>query len=298
MELGELKEKSNRIYFEVMIYWILIILAIILNKIFFYQNYYLIKYITFPFLFILIGWCQFSLSNAFHEALHGNFGLNQNNLLACLITAYPIGFTFGYKKVHLNHHKYFGNPNKDPDFSGYYPFPKSKNILLLRFLRDLSGISAAKQFFSNNAIFDNKLRMFKEYFLLIIVQILIFYLFLEIYSNIEQGGLFFIILWLFPLMTIGKFCSNTRLLCEHGSKTGLLTFRTITGSFYETYTLGAFNFNLHAEHHIKPWIPYTRLKSSINIINGKVDSDLIKYEIYDKGYLNMILKWFKDLPWE
>ena len=23
-----------------------------------------------------------------------------------------------------------------------------------------------------------------------------------------------------------------------------------------------------------------------------------KYEKYDKGYLNMILKWFKDLPWE
>jgi len=281
------KEKSNIIYFEVFLIWLTIFL--IINLIIYFEY----NLIVFPFSFITIGWCQFALSNALHEALHNNFGKKQNNLIASILCAYPIGFMFSYKQIHLDHHKFFGDPIKDPDFNSYNPFPKSKIALLSKLIYNVSGLSAITQFLYKNK--TNKKG--NEFINLLITQLLLISFFITLNNNFSEGLFMYVCIWILPLITIAKLLSTIRLLCEHGSLNDQLTYRTITGSIIQTKILGPFNFHYHSEHHINPWIPYKYLKYSTSFSNKYQDDNII-IESYNKGYLQLLLDWVIILPWK
>lgn len=292
------KESSNYIYLEVLIYYFIILLSLFIIKwLLLDKTNILLQAITIlPFL--VIGWAQFSISNAFHEALHFNFGKKHNEFLAKFMTAYPIGFNMNYRKEHFAHHKNFGDSTKDPDFPFYSNFPKSKLELLKRFAWNLCGIPAVIQYLQqknfreyskNNK--DHSYEFFATHLLIMSIFILIFYS-----NSLLFGALSYFIFWIGPLITVAKFCSSTRLLCEHGSPKNELVFRTIKGNFFQTATLGAFNFNYHAEHHIKSYIPYTKLQIASNHLQLKDHLKDIKYEEFNGGYIRLIIYWFKILP--
>lgn len=249
--------------------------------------------------FFVIGWGQFSISNALHEALHRNLFNKTSDILASIFTAYPVGLTMAYRDVHQAHHKYLGT-EKDPDYPEYIKFPRSKLTMIIRFFWYLCGLPAVIQFL--------KLRLQKseteekktsyELLGLISVQFIIMLSFLFVFESI----FFYIVFWLLPVVTVGKLCSSTRLMCEHSSPDRDWVLRSIHGPRWKTWVLGAFDFNYHAEHHLAQTIPFPKLKDlyvrhkEVTSIAQKEDLDF-RIETFEGGYLGLLWHWFKELPW-
>ena len=107
-------------------------------------------------------------------------------------------------------------------------------------------------------------------------------------------------LWLIPLVTFGKFFTSTRAFCEHGSPDGAPVIRTITGPYPEEKILGIFCFNYHAEHHHSVGIPYHRLAQAHTLLENELYYSAkptgARYEHYDRGYLRLLIGWFRALP--
>jgi fatty acid desaturase len=239
--------------------------------------------------FVTIAWCQFSLTNGQHEALHHNFGKKQNDTLAALMTAYPIGMTMCYRDVHLSHHRFFGDPTFDPDYAAYAHFPKSKLQFLARLLKYSCGLVTIKQFFTQKAPLAQCDRR-REIGMLVLTQLAIVSLFSVFLSPLD-----YILFWILPIVTLGKLFSSTRTLCEHG-KMGGFTLRTITGNSLQTMILGMFHFNFHAEHHLHPRIPYTRLAYARQVLADRIGQRNQDFEVYHGGYISLLAHWFWTLP--
>jgi fatty acid desaturase len=243
------------------------------------------------FLFIAIGWAQYSIGNGMHEAIHKNFPF-KNDYLCGIIAAYPIGLTMSYRNIHLDHHRYVGSKN-DPDFHYYEKFPSSKIDLLARLIYNASGIPAAAQFLKLQTKNNNKGSRY-EIFVFLAVQGAI----LLLITTAFKSPLYYFLYWVLPVATVGKFLSSTRLMCEHSSAEGWV-IRTITGSRIKTWVLGAFDFNYHAEHHEVPSIPFAHLAEihSLNMANIGSLKNSSRVVYFDGGYIKLLYKFFQSLPW-
>ena len=245
----------------------------------------------------LIGWCQFALFNALHEGLHQRFGQPHREFLAYALTAWPVGFGESYRKVHMDHHKYFGEPERDPDYANYANFPRSRRAFLWRLLLNLSGILAVIQFFGmrQQASDGENTGGDKSFLKVMISQLLILLAFAA-----TVGWYYYIWLWLIPLATFGKFFASTRTFCEHASPDDQPIIRTITGSFLGEKIFGVFCFHYHAEHHRYVYIPCNQLRAAHRELAPTVyrETDHLgaRYELYQGGYFQLLSSWFRALP--
>jgi fatty acid desaturase len=258
--------------------------------------------------FILIGWAQYSLGNAMHEALHFNFANKKSDILASLVTAYPIGFTLKYRDFHFKHHKHVGTVD-DPEYELYTDFPKSKIGFIMRLVWFASGLPAFYQFIklqflekdneSKIPLQPRRLSKTLDFSLLLISQSVIFFLFFMLFDSIWH----YFIFWILPIATVGKLLSSTRLLCEHGSPNHDWVVRSINGPRWSNYLLGAFDFNFHGEHHLYPTVPHAQLKRLHEKHAGFLKSEKAerpfdqRFEIYCGSYLGLLTSWFLELPW-
>lgn len=262
--------------------------------------------------FVLVGWCQASLSNGFHEAVHRNFGTKHSDLLSLVLLGYPTFFTLQYRTVHLQHHAKGGNPTEDPDFKTYSNFPRSRWEMLGRMALMASGLAAAKQLLTKNLRSgaeaagkvkkpeDKKRAPLKDLVGLGLTQLFIVGIYLAIFGA-PLGAAFYVGFYMAPLGTVGKFIKATRSFCEHGSPDQAFVLRTITGKPWQTGTLGMYGFHYHAEHHLYPWVPYAKLPS----LHGRLRAELVEtgetnqgpYELFEGGYFGLLAHWFKGLPW-
>jgi fatty acid desaturase len=250
--------------------------------------------------FIVIGWAQYSLGNGLHEAVHHNLRNRTSDRLAALLTAYPVGLTMTYRAVHLGHHKYLGTKD-DPEFSVYTSFPPTKNALILRFLWFVSGIPAILQFLEQqrSAVSAGGKRSYFDLFCFVGVQLGLICLFWWGYGN----PLYYIAFWALPIATVGKLLSTTRLLCEHGSPTRDWVVRTIDGRRWQTWVMGAFDFNYHGEHHLWPSVPYAQLQRLHRVHRSYFEQHPEyqpfegRFEFFSGGYLALLSHWFRILPW-
>jgi fatty acid desaturase len=248
--------------------------------------------------FAVIGWAQYSIGNGMHEAVHHNFGNKKSDRWASVVTAYPIGLTMSYRSVHLEHHQHLGTSN-DPELSLYTVFPKSRTAMLLRFAWFVSGIPAILQFFQQQSSGAESRRGSGALVTFATVQLGIVLAFYLAFGNV----LFYIFLWALPIATVGKLLSSTRLLCEHGSPSQEWVVRTISGPRWQTWTMGAFDFNFHAEHHLFPSVPYAGL-AELHIRHKAYAQSHPEYrpfdgrlEFFEGGYLRLLGVWFHELPW-
>ena len=135
---------------------------------------------------------------------------------------------------------------------------------------------------------------------LLAVQLVIFMLFYIWFGNLY----FYFIFWCLPIATIGKLCSSTRLLCEHSSAEKGWVFRSIDGPRWKTWLFGAFDFNYHAEHHLAPSIPFANLQELHKRNRWAIENNPNyqplegRVEFYSGGYLGLLGKWFRELPWQ
>jgi len=249
--------------------------------------------------FVVIGWAQYSLGNGMHEAVHHNLRNQKSDRLAWLLTAYPVGLT-NDREYHLNHHRHLGTES-DPDYKNYINFPQTKVALILRFVWFVSGIPAVLQFVQQHlrATSFNGKRPYFDALALIGLQAGVVALFWWVYGN----PLYYFVFWALPVATVGKLLSTTRLLCEHGTPTRDWVVRTIDGSRWQTWLMGAFDFNYHAEHHLFPSIPYAQLHRFHCVHRAYFEQHPEykpfegRFEFFSGGYLALLTHWFHILPW-
>jgi fatty acid desaturase len=293
LEKAELREMlcgSNHIYIDLaMIYGLLIACIAVLSLL--HQASWTWAYVPLgAAIYVVIGWGQFCLSNGQHEAIHHNFGAPHRESISMFLTAYPIGLTRAYRQVHFNHHRYFGDAVRDPDYGNYANFPASKLALLKRLLINVSGFIALRQFLRQETGQSSRFDVAQ----LVVVQLIILALF-----SMVTSPLYYCIFWLLPIITIARCCSFMRTFCEHANEISgeEFTYRSINGSTLQTLVLGMFRFNYHAEHHLYPSVPYPHLPRTSQIILQRAGPDQRIYEIYNGGYLGLLFHWSKSLPW-
>ncbi|MEQ1686976.1 MAG: fatty acid desaturase family protein [Sphingopyxis sp.] len=95
----------------------------------------------------LIGGRQLGLAILMHDAAHGLTHPKRriNNFAGEWLSGAAVGSDLqSYRAYHLTHHRYTQQA-EDPDLGLSAPFPTSRNSLIRKFLRDLTGQTFAKQ---------------------------------------------------------------------------------------------------------------------------------------------------------
>ena len=97
---------------------------------------------------LVIAAKQFQMVVFMHDGAHGLIFKNRklNDWASQWLCAFPVMTdTLPYRKVHSQHHK-FTDTEKDPDLGLTEAFPTSRQSLLRKFLRDLTGIAGFRRY--------------------------------------------------------------------------------------------------------------------------------------------------------
>lgn len=216
--------------------------------------------------FIFIGGFQHHLSVIHHESIHYLLFRSRklNEWVGSVLGAYPLGFTMAYRQTHLAHHYHLGHDEEDPDYPNYASFPATWRVILPALIRDMIGLSAARQLMSmslrkrqyTTCLGDRPAR--KELLSIALTQIAMFALLVYV----GHGTLYFLI-WLLPLATWTRVLTRLRSIAEHvdvvDSSHTLPRWRTLYCNPIESFFLAPMNFNYHAEHHLYPHVPFYHL---------------------------------------
>ena len=293
--LSELRQASNLIFLQVASIYLMfgMVIAWVGGATVTWPGFAMVSLIAWA----LIGWGQFALFNALHEGLHGRFGNPHRHFWAYFLSAYPVGFGEGYKQVHLDHHRYFGDPQRDPDYVSYAKFPRNRREMLWRGLLNLIGIYAVLQFFGfrqQRQASQSEVSSRDRWFL-VLVQLTLLAL-----MSATVGWFYYFWLWVIPIVTFGKFYAFLRTFCEHASPDNIATVRTITGRGLGVKLLGVFNFHYHGELHAHVFVPCSQLPEAHQLgaedLYNSSAAVVPRYEHYDRGYFSLLWQWFQQLP--
>lgn len=214
---------------------------------------------------IVIATRQNILALLVHEQVHllsfrGQYG----DLIANLLTAYPLGITVqGYANVHLSHHKHYFT-DKDPDFlrkSGAdWAFPMKPSHLAKLLLRDLIGLSFIKLLKGKQL---NEIGIFKRPYSMPAWPQPAFYLVLIGVAIYTETWNIFLIYWILPLITVFPVIIRLGAVTEHIYNLPRANVNQssplIILSWWEKLLLPNLNFSLHPYHHFFPGVAYCNL---------------------------------------
>lgn len=238
-----------------------------------------------PLLFIASGLLQYWCIIAIHEAIHQHF-LKQTRLsrLVALLCAYPIGLDRNYSWIHFDHHKYFPDSERDPDWPNYGDYPRSLATWLKRLFLIGSGLAVLLQFFQQRRHLAKDIpehRNFRgELPYKIGVQLALLGLFS--FFGFLPG---YVLFWLVPLVTQAKFLSFLRTFAEHAHPEHLGVLRVFAKPSLLDRYLAHFGFIYHSEHHLRANVPYTELAQRSLIGTDAAPSGDVPIVVYDGGHL-------------
>lgn len=172
-----------------------------------------------PLFIILLGCLHYIIAQGAHEAVHFHIHHDRNKIYSAItafLVLYPIGITRHYKKNHMQHHIYFGDKNKDPDYVTFMNYPVSKIHFWWWIAESLFGLSTLKRIlnlFSSTKpagvkTLEEKTNL--ELLNLVFVQSFIF----AAFCMLKMWWGYFIF-WILPLAVVAKTLINIRLLAEH-----------------------------------------------------------------------------------
>lgn len=213
----------------------------------------------------IIGTRQLGLAILMHDGAHGILTENQklNMFLSQWLCAYPmLAETLTYRRYHLKHHASTQQPD-DPDLILSAPFPITKKSLRRKILRDLTGQTGYQQRKAQilNAFGPRDLPLAeraKRYWNRLgratIAQAIILGL-------LWAAGhpIYFVTLWLVPLLTWHQLVTRLRNIAEHAmmpdNNDPFRNARTTMASWAERVFIAPYYVNYHVEHHLAMWIP-------------------------------------------
>lgn len=218
---------------------------------------------------MLIGSRQLGLVVLMHEGAHGGLstGAGINRALAQWFCAWPmLADVDVYRPYHLKHHANT-QTNKDPDIvlTGHYPI--SRNSLMRKLFRDLSGQSgyAQRKFQLVNALSAKnealaaRLRNFARELgpALFANSILL--------AACALAGYWwlYLVCWILPLLTWYQVALRIRNIAEHavvrGGDDAFGSARTTQVNWLERIFIAPYWVNYHTEHHLLIYVPCYRL---------------------------------------
>lgn len=168
----------------------------------------------------VIGSRMRAFDNLLHEASHGLLfkGRRTNYFAGLVLCAFPIGSSmFAYKKSHLSHHVYLGDPARDPDLQRYrkigltsHPYNRSQLVKkLARVVLMLDTLGYLRNTFS--AFIYVKGAPYKES----ILRALYYAITAGLVYYFELGTCF-VLYWIVPFLTTFQIIRFFAEISEHG----------------------------------------------------------------------------------
>ena len=232
--------------------------------------------------FGVIGFMQYRLVMAIHEATHKNlfYPVALNEALGKIICG-MIGMNLAlYRKSHLQHHKAPQTIGEDVDAQIYQP-PLEANPGLHRMFVLFTGVltDTARKFirkFSSKPQFNHKAIETKpDYLQLGLILVAQAGLFAFFWKYLHWWNYF--THWAVPLVLVAQLLDRIRTFVEHGYNFFHLpdapsieelpqTTVDIETNFFEQYLFAPYGFDMHLAHHTQLTVPFYRLKKLSQIL--------------------------------
>lgn len=250
----------------------------------------------------IIGASQHQLAGATHEATHQILFKNRilNEVVSDWLCSYPLfSSTHQFRLHHLVHHHFVNDPVRDPDFSqlkmsGHWlKFPVSKGKFLTQLLKQLWLLNLLRYIWVR-ARYDSlgllpDRHLLRGRFKPVIstrLAILMRVSFLIILFTLLRGlrywtgvsvGLYFLVLWIVPLVTTFSFFMILRQLVQHGNggRGWLNNTRVFLINPLLCYAVFPFGMDYHLPHHMFATVPHYRL--------SELHQFLLRYPEYAAG---------------
>ena len=218
---------------------------------------------------VAIAGAQHALAVLAHEAAHQrSFRTRWLNDVVGKLCGAPLGISMlTYRMVHRVHHNHLYEP-VDPDLALMAGYPRGRWYLIRKLLKDLSGITILKNYSyfagkpngkrmpDTSATVRRAARRDRKL-------VLAFNIALITLSIIFGFWRWYLLLWVFPAVTILQAILRLRAVMEHGAvgdlRSPLTAARTNFVPFYLYWILFPHDVHYHIEHHLYPSIPHYRL---------------------------------------
>lgn len=228
---------------------------------------------------VLIGTQQHGLFVLAHDAAHYRLIANRrlNDFIGRLIGTI-VGISMcTYRVIHRLHHNHLYQA-QDPDTAIHGGYPRGKAYLVRKLLKDLTGITAYKNYayffgapalntetmVAQRPLDDTSGRLRAEARAdrrtVVIVQLA-----MPVIAFAGGYGIEYLLLWVLPLLTVIQLILRLRAICEHGAVTDLSSPLTAARTNLAPWTVRWIMFphsvNYHVEHHLYPGVPHYRLRA-------------------------------------
>lgn len=252
------------------------------------------NFFTFILAVIIIGSRQHGMAILMHDAAHGVLFKSKtlNEFVGQWLLAAPYGGDlYSYRKYHLKHHRY-AQTEEDPDLPLSNKFPTTKQSLMRKFLRDITGITFVRvrvatfqiargktsgiqgtDAFEKNSVIPN-----------VITNLVLF-------SGAVLSGYWwaYFALWILPLATVFWAVLRLRNIAEHAmtenSPSPLRHARTTKTNLLTRMIFAPYWVNYHVEHHAYMYVPCFKLRRLHSaLIDKNCDQDME----YKPGYWAVI----------
>jgi fatty acid desaturase len=245
---------------------------------------------------VVVSSRQQALLNVQHECIHALFlrGRRGNELVGVWLCASPCGSPYGSSKArHLAHHKLLGTP-EDPDAPLHRgPGFATRARTIRTFVHGMFGAYAVKVLLGGgDAATDAAVRRSDR------VHLAMTQVVLWAATAVVFAWWVYPVVWLLPLGTITVLGHQLRSFGEHAltpaeeiDHEGRLV--STRSNRLERILLAPYNMNLHAEHHLFPWVPAFRLPAvQHRLESGPADTPLLRRG----SYLSTLRTYLRGLP--
>lgn len=246
----------------------------------------------------LIGGRQLALAVLMHEASHHTLFSSKrlNDFIGQWLCSIPLWLdVYGYRKHHLQHHKYTWREN-DPDLGLSQNYPVTRLSLMRKFARDLLGLSAFKSIYGyllrdfgmieftisdkvtwidqkNRSLINAVLTGMKNLFPFLFFHVCFF----TIFMLTEHPYLYWI--WWGAFLSFFFLFIRIRSIAEHaviGNPTDdFQNTRTTRANRFSRLFVAPIHVNYHLEHHLLMTVPHQNLK--------KMHASLKKQDVFNAG---------------
>ncbi len=251
--------------------------------------------------FLVIGNRQYALSVLTHEGDHRTLFARRrtNDLFAQAALCAPVGVDFhGERKNHGRHHQLLATED-DPDRYLYSVVDKSTRLDFVLFLTGLTMFPRALHKALHGGAGPSAPTPFAEAlkgFVLrrgatLAAQAMIF---LAIWSRFPAW--YYLAFWIAPIYPLVFVPHKIRMFCEHAlpvlpdAAADPLRLITFAPGAVERALFSPYHLNLHAEHHLWPYVPYYNLPRLQPLLAGRPEVAV------RRSYLGFLVAYFRKLP--
>lgn len=251
--------------------------------------------------FLVIGNRQYALSVLTHEGDHRTLFATRraNDLFAQAALCAPVGVDFhGERKNHGRHHLLLAR-EEDPDRYLYSVADKSTRLDFVLFLTGLTMFPRAlrKAFHGGTGptaptpLTDSLKGFVLRRGATLAAQAIIF---LAISARFPAW--YYVAFWLAPVYPLVFVPHKIRMFCEHAvalapdAAADPLRLITFAPGPIERALFSPYHLNLHAEHHLWPFVPYYNLPRLRPLLAGRPDVEV------RRSYLGFLVEYFRRLP--